>query len=83
MQRGAFGSKFRCREMEMLSAHCLSGVPRFNKKVQAQIQCFYFGFCFPFPKTLMFKSFSRIFEKIAFFHFKKAHFQTVGQNQLF
>jgi len=23
------------------------------------------------------------FEKIAFFHFKKAHFQTVGQNQLF
>ena len=23
------------------------------------------------------------FEKIAFYHFKKAHFQTVGQNQLF
>ena len=41
--------------------HCLSGGPRFNKKVQGKIQSHYFGFCFPFPKTLMFKSFSGVF----------------------
>ena len=65
-------------------AHCLSGGPRFNKKVQGKLQSHYFGFCFPFPKTLMFKSFSRIFwRKLYFSILKKTHFQTVGQNQLF
>ena len=50
--------------------HCLSGGPRFNKKVHCKLQSHYFGFCFPFPKTLMFKS-NRGFFKMEKLYFLK------------
>ena len=63
--------------------HCLSGGPRFNKKVHCKLQSHYFGFCFPFPKTLMFKSFSGIFLRKLHFSILKSAFSNGWSKSIF